>query len=69
VSAAEPHLEFLPDAARVDPKDTWWNIRPEWVVRAIGVLGFEDVRVNYHRQLYEGRELDAYTVVGTRTHR
>jgi hypothetical protein len=64
----EPFLEFFPDAKTVEPKDTWWNVRPEWVVRALGVLGFEDVKVNYHTQKYEGRDVQLYTVVGNRTH-
>jgi SAM-dependent methyltransferase len=65
---AEPCLGLLPDARIVEPKDTWWDIRPEWVVRAIGVLGFEDVEINYHSQKYEGRDNDLYTIVGRRTH-
>ena len=64
----EPFLGLLPDAKTVEPKDTWWDIRPEWVVRAIGVLGFEDVKINYHTQKYEGRDIQLYTVVGKRTH-
>jgi hypothetical protein len=63
-----PFLEFLPDAKTVEPKDAWWDLRPEWVVRAIGVLGFEDVKINYHTQRYEGRDIKLYTVVGKRTH-
>jgi SAM-dependent methyltransferase len=65
---AEPFLGLLPDAKTVEPKDTWWDIRPEWVVRAIGILGFENVKVNYHTQKYEGRDIPLYTVVGKRTH-
>jgi hypothetical protein len=65
----EPFLGFLPDAKTVEPKDAWWDIRPEWVLRAIGVLGFEDVKINYHTQSYEGRAIELYTVVGKRTHR
>ena len=64
----EPFLGLLPDSKTVEPKDTWWDIRPEWVVRAIGVLGFEDVKINYHTQKYEGRDIPLYTVVGRRTH-
>jgi hypothetical protein len=64
----EPFLELLPDAKTVEPKDVWWDIRPEWVVRSIGVLGFEDVKINYHTQNYEGREIELYTIVGKRTH-
>jgi SAM-dependent methyltransferase len=64
----EPYLELLPDAKTIEPKDAWWDIRPEWIVRAIGVLGFENVKINYHSQRYEGRNIELYTVVGKRTH-
>jgi hypothetical protein len=67
-ATTEPFLELLPEAKTVEPKDTWWDIRPEWVVRAIGVLGFEDVKIHYHTQKYEGRDIELYTVVGKRTH-
>ncbi|MBL8526543.1 MAG: class I SAM-dependent methyltransferase [Burkholderiales bacterium] len=67
-SASEPILGFLPDAKTLEPKDTWWDIKPEWVVRAVGVLGFEETTLILHKQVYEGREVDQYTVVGTRTH-
>jgi len=62
------YLEFLPDIKTVEPKDLWWNIRPEWVVAAIGVLGFEDTELTYHTQKFEGRDNECYTVVGRRTH-
>lgn len=68
VITTEPYLGLLPDATSVEPKDTWWDIRPEWVVRAIGVLGFENVEINHHSQKYEGRDEKLYTVVGRRTH-
>jgi SAM-dependent methyltransferase len=67
-ATTEPFLELLPDSKTIEPKDTWWDIRPEWVVRAISVLGFEDVKINYHTQKYEGRDIPLYTVVGRRTH-
>ena len=68
IKTKTPSLELLPDPKTVEPKDTWWDIRPEWVVRAIGVLGFEDTEIYYHNQIYEGRSLELYTVVGRRTH-
>lgn len=63
------HLNFLPNAKTSEPKDTWWNLRPEWVERAIGVLGFEDVKITLHTQRFErfGKTEHLYTVVGKRT--
>lgn len=66
--SAGPFLALLPDAATVEPVDTWWDVRPEWVVRAIGILGFEAVNVTYHTQRHRGQDIDLYTVVGQRTH-
>jgi hypothetical protein len=68
VPTTEPYLGFLPDARTVEPKDAWWDLRPEWVVRALGVLGFENARVSYHSQDYEGQDTQLYTVVARRTH-
>jgi 2-polyprenyl-3-methyl-5-hydroxy-6-metoxy-1,4-benzoquinol methylase len=68
VGCASGILSFTWNAKTGEPKDTWWDIRPEWAVRAIGVLGFEDVKINYHTQRYEGRDIKLYTVVGKRTH-
>lgn len=68
VKTTEPYLGFLPDAKTMEPKDAWWDIRPEWVQRAIGVLGFEDNEIYYHVQKFEGKDNECYTVVGKRTH-
>ena len=64
----KPYLRFLPNASTKEPKDTWWDIRPEWVVQAIGVLGFEKTKVTFHKQNFEGRMIQSYTVVGNKTH-
>jgi hypothetical protein len=66
VPTTEPYLGFLPDAKTVEPKDTWWDLRPEVVVRMIGVLGFENVTVTHHSQTYGDRQEPMYTVVGRR---
>jgi SAM-dependent methyltransferase len=67
VNFKAPYMQFLPDAVTVEPKDVWWDIRPETVERMIGVLGFEKVQTNCHTQLYEGNENPLYTCVGSRT--
>ena len=35
--------------------------------KMLGVLGFEDTKVNYHLQRFEGRRRLLFTVVGRRT--
>ncbi|MFX0201033.1 MAG: class I SAM-dependent methyltransferase [Candidatus Hodarchaeota archaeon] len=67
VESTGPYMQFLPDHRKVEPKDTWWDLRPEVIVRMIGVLGFEDASVTYHTQKYEGKDNQMYTVVGRRT--
>jgi SAM-dependent methyltransferase len=58
---------FLPDAGRVEPKDTWWSLQPKTIVRMLGVLGFEKSELAYHRQKHQGQWQEMYTVVGYRT--
>jgi len=65
---SRPYLGFLPDAQTLEPKDSWWNLRPQWVIRAIGVLGFEETKIINHTQQYKGQTRYLYTVVGKRTH-
>ncbi len=65
--AGDPSMVFLPDAKTLEPKDAWWSLKPELVVRMLGVLGFEDADITYHDQLYEGLPIQLYTVVGRRT--
>lgn len=63
-----PTLRLLPDFRTVEPKDTWWDIAPEWTIWALGVLGFEDAVVTYHTHKYDGVDNDLYTVVAHRRH-
>jgi len=67
VATTEPYVGFLPDPSSLEPKDTWWDLRPEAIVRMLGVLGFGETTVTQHVQLYEGQEHSLYTVVGRRT--
>lgn len=63
----ESYMRFLPDPQTLLPGETWWDLRPELIVRMIGVLGFEDTKVIYHSQIQKGRPIQMYTVVGQRT--
>ena len=60
-------MQFLQAPVTVEPKDVWWNIRPETVKRMLGLLGFEKVQTIFHTQLYEENENQLYTCVGHRT--
>jgi len=60
-------MTFLPDVKTIEPKDAWWNLGPNIVVRMLGVLGFPNTKVTYHSQKYKGAENQLYTVVARRT--
>jgi Methyltransferase domain len=67
VGRLRPAMLFLPDARIGGPKESWWHLTPDTVKRMLGVLGFRDTKVTYHRQRYRGRARPFYTVVGRRT--
>lgn len=75
-SLAGPSQNFLPDWHTSQPVETWWRLSPQLIQRFLGVLGFEQSKVTYHRQEYRGRffrgrrltlKLRQFTVVGHRT--
>ncbi|HEV3257982.1 MAG TPA: hypothetical protein VG013_13935 [Gemmataceae bacterium] len=62
-----PRMMFLPEAKHRKYQATWWYLTPPIVQQFLEVLGFEDTRVTYHRQLFCGRNRLLYTVQGRRT--
>jgi SAM-dependent methyltransferase len=62
-----PCMVFMPDHRTGLPLDTWWFLTPTIIQRFLAVLGFEDSTVSYHTQIFKGRALPLYTVVGHRT--
>jgi hypothetical protein len=40
---------------------------PKLVQKFLGVLGFEDSKITYHWQLFEGSPRLLYTIIGRRT--
>jgi hypothetical protein len=62
-----PRMTFLPEYRSHKHGGTWWALSPASVKQFLGVLGFEDTRVNYHRQKYQGQTRLLFTVVGRRT--
>ncbi|MDM7991813.1 MAG: class I SAM-dependent methyltransferase [Candidatus Fermentibacter sp.] len=59
-------LYFLPDAGRCEPIDTWWRLSPGLIAEFLGIAGFPDVRITRHRQKLQDREIEMFTVVGSR---
>jgi hypothetical protein len=62
-----PFMEFLPNFSTCAPKETWWSLSPQIIVKFIGLLGFEEAEVKYHIQKCWGHKRRLYTVVGRRT--
>src|ERR1700720_3412541 len=62
-----PSQRFLPDFRSGQPRDTWWLLTPEAIIQFLGVLGFEETVLTYHRQPYLGDPRRLFTVVGRRT--
>jgi Methyltransferase domain len=60
-------MYFQPDAKKMLPKETWWWLPPKLIVAFLGVLGFEETTVTYHKQMRLLRKTNMYTVVGRRT--
>lgn len=63
---ATPLSRFLPNANRKDPYDAWWILSPALVSEYLRILGFEHTRVSFHRQLYRGKKVKLFTIVGRR---
>jgi hypothetical protein len=62
-----PCMVFLPDAQTPSLLESWWFLTPLVVQQFLGTLGFEESRVSYHAQIFEGRRRPLYTVVARRT--
>jgi hypothetical protein len=60
-------LFFRPMATAAAPEATWWRLTPELLRRMAAVLGFEEAKVTYHRQRFEGRWRPFFTLVARRT--
>lgn len=63
----QPVCRLLPDV-RHKQIDTWWALSPDFVVQALGVLGFGNARVSTHHQKrdIDGQMIPLFTVVATR---
>ena len=66
-SLLKPNMAFLPNFRRVQPRESWWHFTPAAIKQMLGILGFEDTKVKYHVQRFEGRRNPQFTVVGRRT--
>lgn len=62
-----PFAMFVPRADDKSRIGTFWLFSPEIIVQMLGVLGFEDAEVSFHKQMSRGTEQDMFTVVARRT--
>lgn len=69
ISAHPGALYFLPNYRGDDPNMavTWWSFPPAVICEMLGTLGFERTAVTDHLQLFQGKKMRMYTVVGQRT--
>jgi SAM-dependent methyltransferase len=63
----QPQMLFLPNARDRQHDAVWWMLPPKLVQRFLGVLGFDDARLTYHAQPFEGSSRLLYTIVARRT--
>lgn len=62
-----PRLNLVPRFEAGHVWAVWWDVTPEVVRQFLGFLGFEDTRIYYHSQMFEGSPRLTFTVVGKRT--
>lgn len=60
-------MYFQPDVRTLESKETWWMLPPKLIISFLGVLGFEDTTVTYHKQTSRLGKTNMYTVVARRT--
>lgn len=63
---SSPQMKFVPSPQR-PIFHTWWTLTPTILKRMIAILGFEQVKVNYHWQIARNRKVRQYTIVGHRS--
>lgn len=61
-----PYMAFLPDYRLGEPRETWWLFSPAIMQQFLGLFGFTEMTLSYHRQLYRGRRQALYTLVARR---
>lgn len=58
---------FMPNHRHSDRFYTWWGLPPRLVQEYLAILGFNNAKVFWHRQLFMGKKRWLYTVVARRT--
>jgi SAM-dependent methyltransferase len=67
-----PDLSFYPDPDQVKPdqEETWWHFSPKTITRYLKILGFNNFKVSFHKQIHHSNnqpsEIQLFTVVGNR---
>ena len=63
----QPLARFLPYPGSTKHRWTWWHLTPQVVINMLGILGFEDTVVQYHKQKHISVMRECFTVVAKRT--
>jgi hypothetical protein len=64
-----PSMIFRPNAILGHPEETWWHLTPELLEQFLGVMGFGDIHISYHKQFFaqHNKSQLMYTIVANRT--
>ena len=62
----QPSMFFWPNSNYQKPWDTWWMMPETITTEFLRILGFGNIKVNYHQQLVNGQVRNLYTIVGRR---
>lgn len=64
-----PSMIFRPITAVGHPEETWWHLTPELLEQFLSVLGFANIQISYHNQLFAEHNKNQlmYTLVAKRT--
>ena len=64
-----PSMIFRPISRIGLPEETWWHLTPELLEAFLNVLGFNDIQISYHHQLFaqHNKSQLMYTLVANRT--
>ena len=59
-------MRFLPNVSNNNQYDTWWELSPKLISNFLKILGFKNIQITYHYQIYNCKKIKLYTVVGER---
>tara|TARA_B100000959_G_C14851345_1_gene570243 strand:+ start:111 stop:887 length:777 start_codon:yes stop_codon:yes gene_type:complete len=59
-------MRFIPNASKMEPFETWWEMSPKLISEFLKILGFNQIKTSYHYQTYLNKKVKLYTIVANR---